>query len=97
MAFAEEDEVTQALAFYGLHKSFSVRIAVWALCRDLDAFDATATQDSRKVFSENRVTIVNQVRRPAQEPVVSENLSRPFRPPPGGNRVKRRSRLGEDC
>src|SRR5881628_2487027 len=86
MLLAEEDEVVQALVLDRFHEPLRVRIAVRAPGWDLHAGDAPRSQDIGERVREQRVSIVDQVFRLAEEAIdgVGQVARDLFHPLPGG-------------
>jgi hypothetical protein len=69
MALAEYDEVIETLAPDGLHKSLGVRIAARTLRWDLHALHARRSENPEERLREQRVSIMDQVRRSSQKSI----------------------------
>jgi hypothetical protein len=67
--FTEDDEMIEAFGSYRSHEAFGVRVAIWAAGRDCDALDAAGLEKAGPVLGEQRVAVVNDVRRAAEKSV----------------------------
>jgi hypothetical protein len=69
MALTENDEVIQALVLYRFHKPLRVRIAVRTVRWDLHALHSPRSEIPEERLREQRVSIMDQVRRSSQKPI----------------------------
>jgi len=69
MSLAEDDEVIDTLVIDGVHKALRVRIAIWALRRDLHALHASRLENRDERIREQWISLMDQVLRATKEPV----------------------------
>src|SRR5664280_3723555 len=67
--FPEDHEVVQTLISYRLYEALRVGVAVGTLCRNGHALDSAGLQERRPCLRVQRVSVVDQVARVAQESI----------------------------
>src|SRR5664280_1396461 len=69
MALPEDHEVVQTLISYRLYEALRAGVAVGTLCRNGHALDAAGLQERRPCLRVQRVSVVDQIARVAQESI----------------------------
>src|SRR5664280_2657097 len=70
MALPEDHEVVQTLISYCFYEALRVGVAVGTLCRNGHALDSTGLEQCRPCLRIQRVSVVDQIARIAQESVL---------------------------